>query len=163
MYLAKHYIGHNVIGHIHIGQKYFGQTSIGQNDFGQNVVFPFWGPFKHWTPFSFNIWDLICYSRPFSAFGTLFIQRLRPYWLFETIFSIWHHFDGHLRHSLSETLFSIWHTFHSTFETLFVIRDPFQHMRPFSFNIWDLIGYLRPFSAFDTLLADSAAHMLQAW
>ena len=38
------------------------------------------------------------------------------------------------------------------------IWGPFQHLRPFSFNIWDVIGNLRPFSAFDTLLADSAAH-----
>ena len=83
------------------------------------------------------------------------------YWLLETLFSIWHSFGGHLRpYCLFETLFRICHPFHATFETSFVIWGPFQHLRPFSFNIWDLIGYLRPFSAFDTLLADSAAHML---
>ena len=45
-----------------------------------------------------NIWDLIRYLRPFSAFETLFIQHLRP-----LIFVIWGPFQ-HLRPSS----FNIW-------------------------------------------------------
>ena len=62
------------------------------------------------------------YLIPFSAFETLFIQHLRPYCFFQTLFGIWDPFGGHLRpYSLFDTLFTISDPFHSTFETLFVI------------------------------------------
>ena len=85
--------------------------------------------------------------RPFSAFETLFIQHLRPYWLFNTFFSIWHPFGWHL----------------SKFDTLFIQHLPLREIELIAYlipfpafdtllaDIWDLIRYLRPFSAFDTL------------
>ena len=82
-------------------------------------------------PFSFNIWDLIGYLRPFSAFDTFLtdiwdrIRYLRPFSAFDTLFNIWDLirylrpfsafetlFIQHLRpYWLFETLFSIWHPF----------------------------------------------------
>ena len=134
-----------------------------------------WAPFQLLTPFSFNIWDLIRYLRPFSAFDTLtpfsfniwylirhlrlfsvyetlFVQHLRHYWLFETPFQHLTPFSFNIWDLIRffETLFSIWHPFHSTFQTLFVIWGPFQHLRPFSFNIWDLIGIWDPFQHLKT-------------
>ena len=106
-----------------------------------DILTSFWGPFQHLRPFSFNIWDLIGYLRPFSAFDTLLvdiwdlIRYLRPFSAFDTLFI------QHLKpYSLFETFFSIWDPFHSTLLHHFF--------------------YLRPVSAFDTLLADSAARTL---
>ena len=101
----------------------------------------------HLRPFSFNIWDLIGYLRPSSAFDTLLtdiwdlIHYLRPFSAFDTLFF------QHLRScSLFEALFSIWDPFPSTFKTLLVIWDPFQHLAP----LWRT---LIPYSLFETLFS----------
>ena len=92
---------------------------------------------------------------------------MRPYWLFETLSSIWHPFGGHLRpYLLFETLFRIWHPFHSTFETFRYLRNFsafetlfIQHLRPYwlfetLFSIWHPFGgHLRLYSLFETLFS----------
>ena len=47
-------------------------------------------PFSAFDTLFIQHLTLFRYMRPFSAFETLFIQHLRPYWLFETLFSISH-------------------------------------------------------------------------
>ena len=137
-----------------------------------DILTSFWGPFQHLRPFSFNIWNLIGYLRPFSVFDTLladiwdlfsylkpfpafdilWIQHLRPYLLFEAFYA----FDtlladmGDLIRYMRPFLAFDTHFIqplrpYSLFEALFSIWNFFHSKFETLFVIWDRFQHLTPF------------------
>ena len=91
-----------------------------------------------------RFWHLNELLRPFFSIWDPFNSTFETYWLFETLFSIWHR-----------------HPFHSTFETLLVMWYPFQHLTPFWLNSVKFNGHATIQIA--SCLSDSTVQHFSLW